>query len=314
MASPITDWNLVLPHVEAAAKEALQTFPLPYATSGALAVSFQMLFVAVFFCWLASVLTRNYSFTDRIWSITPFLFVWHFAYKAFLEDAKLDDRLAIMVVLSTLWGLRLTFNFARKGGYSLSEEDYRWAVLRKHMNPVLYQIFNVVFIAGYQNVLVYLIVLPAYVAYVHRVPVTEADWIASGLFLALLLLETVADQQQWNFYKQKYALIAKKQQLTGDFKVGFNRSGLFRYSRHPNFFAEFSQWCVFYVFAVTSSGVALNPTIIGAVLLVLLFQGSAMFTEWITASKYPEYKVYQTQVSRLVPWFSQVGSSKKRVD
>ncbi|KAF1332470.1 hypothetical protein FI667_g3626, partial [Globisporangium splendens] len=313
MASAVADWNLVLPHFQAAWHDALQTIPLPYATGDALAVSIQMLLAVVFLCWLASVLTHNYSYTDRIWSITPFVFAWHFAFKAYLEDGKWDDRLVIMSVISTLWGCRLTFNFARKGGYSLKEEDYRWSILRKHLHPVIYQIFNVVFIAGYQNVLLYLITLPVYAAYLHRVKVTEADWIAAGVFLALLALETIADQQQWNFYTQKYALIAKKQPLMGDYKAGFNRSGLFRYSRHPNFFAEFSIWCVFYVFSVTSSGVLVNPTIVGAVLLVLLFQGSTMFTEWITASKYPEYKVYQTQVSRLMPWFSGLAS-KKRVD
>ncbi|TYZ61153.1 hypothetical protein PybrP1_012369, partial [[Pythium] brassicae (nom. inval.)] len=313
-ATVITDWNLALPHAQEATREALAAFPLPYATSGALAVSIQWLFVVVFLCWLLSVLTRNYSFTDRIWSITPFCFVWHFAYKARLEDAAgaWDDRLLLMAVLSTLWGLRLTLNFARKGGYSLKEEDYRWAVLRKLMHPALFQIFNVVFIAGYQNVLVYLTALPAYVAYAYRTPLTQGDYVAAALFLALLALETVADQQQWNFYVRKHALIAQKQPLTGDYKAGFNRSGLFRYSRHPNFFAEFSQWCVFYAFSVTASGVALNPTVIGAVLLVLLFQGSTVFTEYITAQKYPEYKVYQTQVSRLVPWFP--SASKKRVD
>jgi steroid 5-alpha reductase family enzyme len=314
MASAITDWNLVLPHFQAAAKDAVQVFPLPYVASGALALSIQMLLVVIFLCWFASVVTHNYSYTDRIWSITPFLFVWHFAYKAFLEDGKWDERLVLMAVVSTLWGCRLTFNFARKGGYSLKEEDYRWAVLRQHLHPVLYQIFNVVFIAGYQNVLVYLTALPAYVAYTFRVALTAWDWITAGVFLALLAFETVADQQQWDFYKQKYALIAKKQPLTGDYNAGFNRSGLFRYSRHPNFFAEFSIWCVFYAFSVTSSRVPVNPTIVGAVLLVLLFQGSTMFTEYITAAKYPEYKVYQTQVSRLVPWFSGLATNKERVD
>lgn len=318
MATAITDWHGVLPLFDAATREALEAFPLPYATSSALALSIQGLLVVIFLCWLLSVLTLNYSFTDRVWSITPFLFAWHFAAKAYLEDNKTwNDRLVLMAALSTLWGLRLTFNFVRKGGYSLKEEDYRWAVLREHMHPVLYQIFNVIFIAGYQNVLLFFIALPAYVAYAYRTPLTGGDWLAATLFLALLTLETVADQQQWNFYKQKYALIAKKAPLTGDYKAGFNRSGLFRYSRHPNFFAEFSQWCVFYVFSVTASGVALNPSIIGAVLLVMLFQGSTMFTEYITASKYPAYKVYQQQVSSLVPWFpstAAVSAKKQRSD
>ena len=39
-----------------------------------------------------------------------------------------------MLALVTLWGARLTFNFARKGGYAPGGEDYRWAVLRARMN------------------------------------------------------------------------------------------------------------------------------------------------------------------------------------
>ncbi|KAJ8558850.1 hypothetical protein ON010_g8601 [Phytophthora cinnamomi] len=46
----------------------------------------------------------------------------------------------------------------------------------------------------------------------------------------------------WTFYLKKYELIAQKKPLTGDYKAGFNRSGLFRYSRHPNFFGEMSLW------------------------------------------------------------------------
>jgi steroid 5-alpha reductase family enzyme len=312
----IMDWSEAFAQVEAATREAVSAFPLSYTGASPLGVSIQILLVFTFGCWLASVVTDNYSFADRIWSITPFVYAWHFAYRAYLDDGGVwNDRLVLMAALATTWGIRLTFNFARKGGYRLSEEDYRWAVVRSYLHPIAYQLFNVVFIAGYQNVLLYLTALPAYAAFVCRTPsapLTPLDLVATALFLSLLLLETVADQQQWVFYQTKYARIAKKQPLTGDFKVGFNRSGLFRYSRHPNFFAEQAQWCVFYLFSVAASGVVWNPTVVGAVLLVLLFQGSTAFTEWITVGKYPEYKAYQLTTSRLMPWFP--ASAKKRVD
>lgn len=310
MAVAISDWSQALDHVQHAAQLAWTPSLLDYSSSSALAIGIQYLLIFIFGCWFASIVTGNYSHTDRLWSITPFVYVWHFAFKAYLEDnGQWNDRLVIMGVLSTLWGMRLTFNFARKGGYSLSEEDYRWGVLRQYLHWTLYQVFNIVFIAGYQHLLLFLIVLPAYAAYAFRSPLNQLDYVASALFLALLLLETIADQQQWNFYKRKYQLIAAKKPLTGDYKAGFNRSGLFRYSRHPNFFAEFSIWCTFYVFSVAASGVAWNPTAIGAILLVLLFQGSTVFTEWITATKYPEYKLYQQSVSSLVPWFPATAKS-----
>ncbi|TMW63800.1 hypothetical protein Poli38472_002741 [Pythium oligandrum] len=315
MAAAIIDWQLAYAHVETAVRESVSEFPLPYATAGALAVNLQLLWVITFGTWLASVLTLNYSHVDRLWSITPFLYVWYFVYRAYLDDgAQWNDRLVLMGVLATAWGLRLTYNFARKGGYSLNDEDYRWGVLRSKMHPILFQLFNITFIAFYQHLLLFLIVFPAYVAYVYRLtPLNDLDYVAAGLFLAFLTLETIADQQQWTYYQTKYALLAKKATLTGDYKVGFNRSGLFAYSRHPNFFAEQSIWCAFYVFSVASSSVTWNPSVIGAVLLILLFQGSTQFTEYITLGKYPEYKTYQQQVSRLVPWFP-AKVAKKHVE
>src|SRR5690606_11814716 len=78
-------------------------------------------------CWLASVVTREYSWTDRIWSIVPIAYAWVFA-------AHADQwRVSLVAALITLWGARLTFNFWRRGGYAPGGEDYRWAILRKRM-------------------------------------------------------------------------------------------------------------------------------------------------------------------------------------
>ncbi|KAL3672363.1 hypothetical protein V7S43_003048 [Phytophthora oleae] len=309
--SPFTTWQGALLHAQEAWAEAWQLKVLPYASSNAFAVALQILLVLVATTWLASVVTRNYSFTDRLWSITPPMFAWHFAYHAYLTDGVWDQRLLLMAVLTTLWGCRLTFNFWRKGGYSLSEEDYRWAVLRQYMHWTLFEMLNITFIAGYQHLLLLLLAIPSYVVYFHRhEELNEVDAVATALFLLLLVLETVADQQQWNFYSKKYELIAQKKPLTGDYKAGFNRSGLFRYSRHPNFFGEFSLWWAFYLFTVAASEPALNPSSLGTILLSLLFQGSAPFTEYITASKYPLYKQYQRCVPMLIPWFPLTATSK----
>ena len=73
-----------------------------------------------------------------------------------------------MALLSTLWGLRLTYNFWRKGGYSSGGEDYRWPVLRKKLNNrCLFTLFNLAFISFYQNILLLLIALPSYFISLH---------------------------------------------------------------------------------------------------------------------------------------------------
>jgi hypothetical protein len=70
---------------------------------------------------------------------------------------------------------------------------------------------------------------------------------------------------------------------------GFLETGLWAYSRHPNFFCEQAIWWVVYAFAVAADVGCWNVTLAGPVLLTLLFRGSANFTESITAGKYPAY-------------------------
>ncbi|MBN9172840.1 MAG: DUF1295 domain-containing protein [Microbacterium sp.] len=253
------------------------------------------------FCWIASLITKDTSWVDRIWSVVPVVYVWIFAISA-LVDGKDAGRLLLMAVLVTLWGARLTFNFARKGGYT-GMEDYRWAILRGRMTPWQFQVFNLLFIVLYQNALLVLITLPASVAWQHPAPLNGWDVLFAVLFLVFLVGEFVADQQQWNFHRAKRA-------AGGDLAPGFVSTGLFRFSRHPNFFSEQAQWWVLYLMGATAAvasglgfwGGALNWTVVGAALLSILFIGSTVFTESISAAKYPAYREYQRTTSMLVPW------------
>ena len=106
--------------------------------------------------WLLSVVTREYSWVDRIWSLVPIVYVAVFAGAAHFGDARLD----VMLALVAAWGARLTFNFARKGGYARGGEDYRWAVLRARMSKAQFEVFNFFFIVLYQNAILLLISFP----------------------------------------------------------------------------------------------------------------------------------------------------------
>ena len=252
-------------------------------------------------CWVLSLITRDTSWVDRAWSIVPVVYVWIFVAGAFAAGDG-SARVVLMGVLATAWGARLTFNFARKGGYT-GMEDYRWAILRKRMKPWQFQIFNVLFIIGYQMTLLVLITLPAAVAAQNPSALTGWDAVFVIAFLGFLVGETVADQQQWRFHQ-------RKKEAGGTLAPGFATGGLFRYSRHPNFFFEQAQWWAFYAIGATAAvaggagilGGALNPTIIGPALLTVLFIGSTIFTESITAGKYPAYSDYRRTTSMLVPW------------
>lgn len=268
------------------------------APMNALETNIWILVATCFLTWVLSIPTKDTSWVDRIWSVVPAVYAWVFAGGAGFADARLN----LLASLITVWGARLTFNFARKGGYQPGGEDYRWEVLRKGMKPWQYQAFNIGFIVIFQNILLLLITLPLNDLVKLNAPLDGKDVALALLFLGLLTLETVADQQQWNFHQFKKSEAAAGRTVT----PGFLHSGLFSISRHPNFFAEQAQWWVILLFGVVHVG--LNSTNwIGAVVLTALFIGSSRFTEQISLSKYPEYRDYQRRVSALIPWWPKRG-------
>jgi len=248
------------------------------------------------FAWVGSLLTGDTSWVDRSWSIVPVVYVWVFAASAGLANARLN----VMAAVVTLWGARLTFNLARKGGYS-GVEDYRWPLLRTSMRPWQFQVFNFFFIVIYQNLILVLLTLPAWTAYRHRsTPFGALDVLLAVLFVAFTAGETIADEQQWNFQSWKRAEVAVGRTANPQFL----QTGLFRYSRHPNYFFEISQWWIFFLMGAAATRSVLQWTFVGAFLLSLLFVGSTSFTERITLSRYPEYAQYQRRTSAIVPWFA----------
>jgi steroid 5-alpha reductase family enzyme len=251
------------------------------------------------FAWIASLITKDTSWVDRLWSVIPVVYVWVFAIAAGMQDARLN----VIAVLVTVWGARLTYNFARKGGYT-GVEDYRWAILRGRMTGWQFQLFNLFFIVIYQNAILVLITLAAFTAYENQGDFGLLDVAVAALFLLLLLGETVADQQQWVFHKAKAAGAAETRFLT---------TGLWKFSRHPNFFFEQAQWWALFIFGAVAAGSLLQWTVLGPLLLTLLFVGSTVFTESITKSKYPEYADYQATTSPIVPWFSRAPKASRAV-
>ena len=99
-----------------------------------------VLTIAVLGCWAWSLATNNCSHVDRLWSILPILYTSIFARQELWAVIRLlfgypvarppELRLLIQFGLVYVWGIRLTYNFARKGGYDTKFEDYRWAVVR----------------------------------------------------------------------------------------------------------------------------------------------------------------------------------------
>ena len=274
------------------------------------AINTLVIITAIFagYCFIVGELSNNNSQVDKLWSILPIAYVWVVA-----DYGDYAPRLVLMSVLVTLWGVRLTVNFAMKGAYQwrfwAGEEDYRWQVLRQkpEFKPRWkWTLFNMLFISGYQNVLILLFTLPTIVALQNNaVPLGLFDFIVGGLMVFFIVYETLADIQQWNFQSKKWAKIKAGEALTGDYKKGFLDKGLWAYSRHPNYFAEQAVWVCFYFFSVAASGQWFNWSIAGSLLLVVLFQGSSSFSEEISKGKYPDYGAYQQKVPRFLPFGGQ---------
>ena len=258
------------------------------------------------FCFTVGEATTNNSQMDKLWSILPVVYTWVIAARG-----GMNARLVVMAVLATLWGARLTVNFARKGAYRLKfwegEEDYRWKVLRakKEFQPHWkWMVFNFFFICIYQNALVLMTTFPALVLMNSTVPFGWMDGVAAVLMLGFIIYETVADEQQWRFQSTKWKMISKGkklEELPAPYNKGFNTVGLWSVSRHPNYFAEQAIWCCFYLFTIGGGIGIVNWSMIGALLLIVLFLGSSAFAEEISASKYPEYVRYCQRVSCFFP-------------
>ena len=262
-----------------------------------------MMVIAIAYSFIVGEITNNNSQVDKLWSILPILYVWVVTYYG-----NYTPRLVLMSLLVTLWGLRLTYNFARHGAFSIrfweGKEDYRWAVLRakpEFQGKWKWTLFNLFFICGYQQMLILFFTLPVIIALqFNDAPFGLTDWLIGMAMLIFIVYETVADQQHWKYQSEKWKRIKKGETLEGDFKKGFLDKGLWAYSRHPNYFAEQAIWVCFYLFSISASGQWFNWSIAGCLLLIVLFQGSSSFSEEISSEKYPQYKEHQKRVPRFI--------------
>lgn len=245
-------------------------------------------------CWVLSLLTEEFSWVDRVWSLAPPAYCLIVAAEAGFSSARVN----IMTALVLMWGVRLTANFAVKGGYRPGGEDYRWAHLRGKLSRLQFQLLNVTFICPGQMALIFLFTAPVYQAWRFAdQPIGWLDYLAIVAFLVFFAGETVADAQMLRFQRNKQRLRDAGLDVERPFMAG----GLFRFSRHPNYFCEMGMWVTFYLFAVSASGTVAHWTGLGCLLLIALFEGSIRLTEEISAGKYPGYRDYQAAVPRLLP-------------
>lgn len=261
------------------------------------------------FCFTVGEATSNFSQMDKLWSLLPIAYLWITAIRG-----SMSARLVVYASIVTVWGIRLTVNFARKGAYKLKfwdgVEDYRWSIV--HGNPIFkhriaWSLFDLFFISVYQNALVLAICLPSVVIMESTEPFGAWDAIAAVLALLFLILETVSDEYQWKYHQTKKELLAKSNaqlpELPKPYDLGFNTLGPWARMRHPNYLGEQGIWLSLYIFTIgagVTNYIVFNWSLTGPLALVLLFMGSSSLSESISSGKYPHYKDYVNTVFKYV--------------
>ncbi|MDD3965696.1 MAG: DUF1295 domain-containing protein [Candidatus Neomarinimicrobiota bacterium] len=257
----------------------------------ALQITFIILIVSIIVSFLYGLLTRNYSTVDRLWSVLPpvYALIWLYGHTN-------NARLLIATVLVAAWGIRLTCNFARRGGYNFSfqqgftGEDYRWEIMRERIpGRFLFELFNLFFISIFQLLLIFAIALPLYLVRQNPTALNRVDILLFALHLLFLVGETISDNQQYRYQSEK-----RSPEFAGSYRhqLGFNTFGLWKYARHPNYFFEIAQWLVVALYALNATG-SFYPALLGVLVLILLFMGSTNLTESITESRYLQYKEWK---------------------
>jgi steroid 5-alpha reductase family enzyme len=240
--------------------------------------------IATVIVFIFSIAFGNSSLYDPYWSVAPPLMAYYW-----LITGSITLPGYLMLAAIIVWSVRLTFNWCR-GWQGLAHEDWRYKMLREK-NPATYPLINFAGIHLFPTIMVFLGMLPVYVM---SSRFSDAD-INQPLFLlgllitfAAILIELIADEQMHQFKKS-----AKKGE--------YINYGLWKYSRHPNYFGEISFWFGLWVMQI---GVAAHYwwTAIGFIAMIMMFLfASIPMMEARNLHRKAGYQDYLKRVSRLVP-------------
>ncbi len=234
-----------------------------------------------FLTWTASLAKRNVAIVDIVWSLMFLLM----AFFILIQTGEFSSRNILVFSLVTVWALRLSGHLAVRNW--AAEEDRRYREIRDNHQPNFeFKSLYLVFLL--QAVLAWVVSIPLVFA-LH--PATELGWMdlfAVGLWLVGFLFESISDWQLLKFNE--------KQNNKG--KV-LDR-GLWRYTRHPNYFGEFCIWWSFYLLAVPSGGwwTIYSPLLMSVLLLRISGIG---LMEVNIENRRPAYKNYIARTNAFFP-------------
>ncbi len=212
--------------------------------------------------WLVSLALGKTWPVDFIWSTWPIL---HCAY---LLQTSGGDRTnegageggAIALVLTAIWGVRLTYNFAvaRSG---IGHEDWRYQNMRRDIGPTHFWWVSLFSVFLGQSCFMFVGCLSFHTIVAAPVPFWSRSLPGAMITASAILLEVVSDQQMNQFIKARQEKRTERRVLD---------TGLWSFSRHPNYFGEFQFWFGLYVMG----GARLNSlSLVGPACMFFLFWG-----------------------------------------
>ena len=249
-----------------------------------LLIGLALMLAAFAVVWAIGVRIRNYSFLDVIWSYGVAILVPLYA----TAGPGHPGRKLAFTLCGMAWSLRLGTYICLRVLKHHPQEDVRYAGLRtKWPGPGMFLIFHEL-----QAVLVVIFSLPFLLAAWTKAPLRTAEMIGLGIVLVALVGESIADRQMKRF----------KADPANQGRVC--TTGLWRYSRHPNYFFEFLVWVGFAAASLdTPHGwiTLLCPALMYYFLTKVT--GIPLTEEYALKSKGDAYREYQRTTSALVPWF-----------
>lgn len=242
------------------------------------------LYVILGFCvasWLLSLVKKDVSFVDSLWSLFFVIAAVVFAN----SEQLLSVRGQIVLALVIIWSLRLSIYItARNWG---EPEDYRYQSIRANNDPG-FSFKSLYIVFGLQGVLAWIISLPLYAAITSDTGLSAIDFIAVALWIVGFVFEAGGDFQLARF--------KARQNSRGEVLD----TGLWRYTRHPNYFGDFCIWWSYFLFAVAAGGwwSIASPLLMS--LLLLKISGVAMLEKTISTRR-PGYAEYIRRTNAFFP-------------
>lgn len=237
--------------------------------------------------WVLSMRLSNFSFVDVTWSYGLAFLAPIFA----LMASGSGSRKVLAVTMAMLWSLRLGTYLLLRVARHHPHEDVRYQVLRKDWSANLGRNFFWFFQA--QALLILLLSVPILLACMNPSPnISWLEWLGAGVWGIGLLGEALSDAQMQRFKSDP-----------GN-RGSVCQVGLWRYSRHPNYFFESVIWWGFWIFACGSAWGWVTFYAPAMILYFLLrVTGIPLTEKCAVESKGDAYREYQRTTSAFVPWF-----------